>query len=91
MDDDLDPRRHLKLEGTVNTRDVGGYATADGGQIRWGRLLRSDSLDQLAPQSQQTLIDYGLRSVLDLRKSHRAACYGEVWSTLYELQSAEAA
>ena len=26
MADDLDPRRHLKLEGTVNTRDVGGYA-----------------------------------------------------------------
>jgi len=70
MVDDLDPRRHLKLEGTVNARDVGGYATADGRQTRWGRLLRSDSLDQLAPRSQQALIDYGLRSVLDLRKSH---------------------
>ena len=69
MTEDLDPRRHLDLEGTVNTRDVGGYATADGHQTRWGRLLRSDSLHQLTPKSQQTLIDWGLRSVLDLRKS----------------------
>ena len=69
MADDLDPRRHFKLAGTVNTRDVGGYATIDGRQTRWGRLLRSDALDQLEPQSQQALLDYGLRSVLDLRKS----------------------
>ena len=69
MADDLDPRRHLELEGTVNTRDVGGYATADGRQTRWGQLLRSDSLHELSPASQQTLIDFGLRSVLDLRKS----------------------
>ena len=69
MAGDLDPRRHLELEGTVNTRDVGGYATRDGRQTRWGKLLRSDSLHQLSPASQQTLIDWGLRSVLDLRKS----------------------
>ena len=66
---DVDPRRHLELEGTVNTRDVGGYPTADGRQTRWGQLLRSDSLHELSPKSQQTLIDFGLRSVLDLRKS----------------------
>ena len=69
MTDDLDPRRHLELEGTVNTRDIGGYATRDGRRTRWGRLLRSDSLHRLSPQSQQALLDFGLRSVLDLRKS----------------------
>ena len=69
MTGDLDPRRHLKLEGTVNTRDIGGYATGDGRRTRWGRLLRSDSLHRLSPGSQQTLLDFGLRSVLDLRKS----------------------
>ena len=69
MTRDLDPRRHLSLEGTSNTRDIGGYATRDGRQTRWGRLLRSDSLHNLSPDSRQTLLDYGLRSVLDLRKS----------------------
>ena len=69
MTADLDPRRHLELEGTCNTRDIGGYATRDGRQTRWGRLLRSDSLHNLSSDSQQVLLDYGLRSVLDLRKS----------------------
>ena len=69
MTDDLDPRRHLELEGTVNTRDIGGYATRDGRRTRWGRLLRSDSLHRLSPRSRQALLDFGLRSVLDLRKS----------------------
>ena len=69
MTSDLDPRRHLELEGTCNTRDIGGYATSDGRQTRWGRLLRSDSLHNLSSDSQQVLLDYGLRSVLDLRKS----------------------
>ena len=66
---DIDPRRHLDLEGTVNTRDVGGYETRDGRRTKWGVLLRSDSLHELSPASQQELIDFGLRSVLDLRKS----------------------
>ncbi len=69
MTSDLDPRRHLDLEGTCNTRDIGGYATRDGRQTRWGRLLRSDSLHNLSPKSRQTLLDFGLRSILDLRKS----------------------
>jgi protein-tyrosine phosphatase len=69
MTEDLDARRHLELEGTVNTRDIGGYETRDGRHTKWGMLLRSDSLHQLSPASQQALVDYGLRSVLDLRKS----------------------
>ena len=92
MTDDLDPRRHLELEGTVNTRDVGGYATADGRQTRWGQLLRSDSLHELSPASQQTLIDFGLRSVLDLRKSRemqekRNAFYGSDKGVTYYHQN----
>ena len=69
MSEEMDPRRHLNLEGTVNTRDVGGYETRDGKRTRWGVLLRSDSLHELTPSSQQVLVDFGLRSVLDLRKS----------------------
>ena len=69
MTQDIDPRRHLDLEGTVNTRDVGGYATRDGRHTKWGVLLRSDSLHELSPASKQALVDYGLKSVLDLRKS----------------------
>ena len=66
---DIDPRRHLDLEGTVNTRDVGGYETRDGRRTKWGVLLRSDSLHELSQASKLELSDFGLRSVLDLRKS----------------------
>ena len=69
MTAELDPRRHLKLEGTYNTRDVGGYATSDGRQTRWGQFLRSDSLHQLSAKDQQDLLDYGVRSIIDLRRS----------------------
>ncbi len=69
MTEDMDPRRHLELEGTVNTRDVGGYETRDGRHTKWGVLLRSDSLHELSPASKQVLVDFGLKSVLDLRKS----------------------
>ena len=69
MTTELDPRRHLKLQGTVNTRDVGGYATRDGRMTRWGQLLRSDSLHQLSANDQQQLLDYGIRTVIDLRRS----------------------
>ena len=69
MTTELDPRRHLKLQGTFNTRDVGGYATRDGRQTRWGQLLRSDSLHQLSANDQQLPLDYGIRTVIDLRRS----------------------
>ena len=71
MNDDLDPRRHLDLEGTYNTRDIGGYPTQDGRQTRWGRLLRSDSLHQLPIRSQAALLDYGIRTIIDLRRSQQ--------------------
>ena len=32
-------------------------------------MLRSDNLHQLTAEGQQALLDYGLRSILDLRKS----------------------
>ena len=63
------PGRHLPLDGNYNTRDLGGYATTDGRTTNWGKYLRSDTLADLRPQSRDTLIDYGVRSVIDLRRS----------------------
>ncbi|MBW6456047.1 MAG: tyrosine-protein phosphatase, partial [Trueperaceae bacterium] len=34
---------HVDLEGTVNTRDLGGWPLAAGGRTRAGRLLRPDA------------------------------------------------
>lgn len=60
------PRR-LPLRGAVNCRDLGGYATRDGRQVRWGRLFRSDSLAELDPTDLAQLDRLGLHTVVDLR------------------------
>ncbi|MBZ0293797.1 MAG: tyrosine-protein phosphatase [Anaerolineae bacterium] len=59
--------RRLKLEGSYNTRDLGGYTTLDGKTTRWRRFLRSDSLHRLTPADQRALIEAGLKTVIDLR------------------------
>ena len=62
--------RHLRVAGTRNLRDVGGYPAGPGRQTRWRTLLRTDALDQLPAASQDQLIDLGLRCVVDLRWEH---------------------
>ena len=69
MTKSLEPRRHLKLEGTYNVRDLGGYPTQDGHTTRWGTVLRADALHRLAPASQMALVDYGIRTVIDMRRT----------------------
>ena len=61
--------RHLDLAGTYNLRDTGGYPTLDGRAIRWRTFFRSDSLHRLPPVAQTTLMGYGVRTVIDLRRS----------------------
>ena len=63
-----EPReRHFKLTGCLNVRELGGYATSDGKLIRWRTLLRGDSLHKLSPESQQEMIEYGVKTIIDLR------------------------
>lgn len=62
--------RHLRLAGTRNLRDVGGYPAGSGRQTRWRTLFRTDALDQLPAASQDALIALGLRCVIDVRWEH---------------------
>jgi len=59
--------RHIRLAGTRNLRDVGGYPVSGGRQTRWATLYRSDALDQLPAASQEALLALGLRQAIDLR------------------------
>jgi protein-tyrosine phosphatase len=61
--------RHLRWEACYNARDLGGYATADGTYTRWGALVRADNLSRLTPAGQSALIAYGVRTVIDLRRT----------------------
>lgn len=59
--------RYLRLAGTRNLRDVGGYPAGPGHQTRWRTLFRSDALDLLPIESQEALLGLGVRLVIDLR------------------------
>src|SRR5215217_5485841 len=61
--------RLLRWEACYNARDLGGYATADGGQTRWGAFVRADNLSRLTPSGRAALLNYGVRTVIDLRRA----------------------
>lgn len=66
----LHDERWLRLDGTANTRDLGGLPTVDGGRTLPGRILRSDNLQTLSDADVQLLVNkIGLRAVIDLRTS----------------------
>jgi protein-tyrosine phosphatase len=60
--------RRLKLAGTFNARDAGGYPLADGTTMRDGALLRADALARLDDSARETLAAMGLRTIVDLRE-----------------------
>jgi protein tyrosine/serine phosphatase len=63
-----DGTRWIELDGAVNARDLGGLPTADGRSTRWGRVLRSDNLQDLSVTDVRILLDdYALKNVIDLR------------------------
>lgn len=62
--------RHLRVPGTRNLRDVGGYPAAAGRTTRWGTLYRTDALNRLPPSSVDRLVELGLHQVIDLRWPH---------------------
>jgi protein-tyrosine phosphatase len=58
----------IELDGTVNTRDVGGLPVTGGGTTLAHRLIRSDNLQSLTDGDVRRLVDdYGVRTVTDLR------------------------
>lgn len=60
-------RRQVSLQGAVNFRDLGGYATADGHHVRWGSLYRSADISKLTPADLDTLNARHIRCDVDLR------------------------
>jgi protein-tyrosine phosphatase len=62
--------RLLPLVGAYNFRDLGGYPTTDGRSTRWGRLYRSDTLQELTEEDLALLRSIGLASVIDLRTAN---------------------
>lgn len=63
-------QRELAWEGVLNARDLGGHRTEDGAETRYGSIVRADSVRRLTDAGWAALLDYGIRTVVDLRGDH---------------------
>lgn len=59
--------KRLPLKKLFNTRDLGGLPTEDGRVIKHGKLIRSGKLYKIPTKTVETLKNYGVKTVIDLR------------------------
>ena len=59
--------RLIRLEGTFNFRDYGGYNVGDGKKVKKGCLYRSDDLSRLTIQDIDLLKKLGINTIIDFR------------------------
>lgn len=73
--------RHFPLEGVYNLRDLGGYPTREGKITRPGRFLRSDNIGKLSEAARQKLVDWGLKTIIDLRFEAEVASFSHCFAS----------
>jgi len=59
--------RLVPLQGSWNFRDLGGYRTSNGSQVKWGQIFRSDNLSNLTDRDLTILKRIGIKLVCDFR------------------------
>jgi protein-tyrosine phosphatase len=62
-------RKHFDWEGCFNARDLGGLPTRSGRTTRHGVFVRGDTLCDLTRDGQRSLLDDGVRTIVDLRSA----------------------
>jgi protein-tyrosine phosphatase len=64
-----DAHRLLNFEGIPNFRDLGGYHTADGRQVKWGVLYRAGTFTNSSKADLQSLEQLHLKTLIDFRSA----------------------
>ncbi|HKB19482.1 MAG TPA: tyrosine-protein phosphatase [Gaiellaceae bacterium] len=65
--------RDLLWDGLLNVRDLGGHPTEDGGETKFDSIIRADSVRQLSGAGWAALVDYGVKTIVDLRTNDELA------------------
>ena len=68
INDIFHPDRYISLDGSYNIRDIGGYTNSNGQQTKWNRFYRSGTMHKLTSKSQSKILEFGIRTIIDLRK-----------------------
>ncbi|MFF0634963.1 tyrosine-protein phosphatase [Nocardia sp. NPDC004151] len=66
----------ITLQGAVNVRDIGGYATYTGDSTKSGKVIRADALGKLTDADVQQLGALGIKSVIDFRTQAEVGAQG---------------
>jgi protein-tyrosine phosphatase len=66
-------QRNVPLTGSINFRDLGGYASADGRRVQWGRLFRSGHMANLGADSVPLFTSLDIHTVCDFRTTEERA------------------
>jgi protein-tyrosine phosphatase len=61
--------RTLNFDGGCNFRDLGGYRTRDGRELKWGHVFRTGVLSYFTPDDNKRLNQLGVRAICDLRRA----------------------
>lgn len=77
---------HLQFEGGYNFRDLGEIQTRDGKMTKRGVFIRCGNLDRLSEAAQEQLIQYGVKTVIDLRTVWECENYPNVFAKSQHLQ-----
>ncbi len=85
MDPELSSRL-LSLEGGVNFRDLGGYATCDGRTVKWRKLYRSGMMTRLTQADAADLAARGIRAVVDFRTASEQQTEPNHWALAADLR-----
>jgi protein-tyrosine phosphatase len=65
--------RDLVWDGCLNVRDLGGLPTEDGGETRFGSVIRADSVGLLSENGWVALVESGISRIVDLRDESEQA------------------
>lgn len=77
----------LPVSGAHNFRDLGGYKTTDGLQVKWGKLFRSSRLSSLTDKDLEYLQLLNIQKIVDFRtnaeKQDKPDILPDKWSLQY--------
>lgn len=65
--------RLVKMERAANFRDIGGYRTATGKMVKWGKIYRSADISKLTDQDLKTFEERNIKQIFDFRGNEEAA------------------
>ncbi|WP_226663560.1 tyrosine-protein phosphatase [Microbulbifer aggregans] len=76
---EVEQLRVLPLEGGRNFRDLGGYQTADGKTVKWGKIYRSGILTNLTANDYDYLKDREIATIVDFRSTQERTQEPDNW------------